>query len=144
MDPMKPADPRPNKIFKGLPVRIGPEGNRIVYRCPKCRESLIFRKKRDSRGPCVRCGQALDWSTAEELCAETITADNTEEAAWIAEQYREIGKIPDGTGPDTDEGRLQLSREKSGAKELYLLFFRQRDLRGFMRRYRQEGLIPDG
>lgn len=108
------------------PVRISYWQRRIVYICPKCGKSILFRKRSMGRSLCIRCGQRLDWSPTEKIQTETIIAENATDAALIAEKYYEACGMRESEWFDLTEFRKSLierdPRKPAKQTELYLYF----------------------
>ena len=122
------------------PVLLEYAGNRIFYKCPRCREVLEFKRKYQGRSLCLKCGQRLDWKPAEDISVEVLTTEDSDEAAWIADQYYKACGTPESERLDTDTWRQSLN----GETELYLLFRNRKSHGMFMRKYAKEGIIHDG
>lgn len=112
------------------PVEVKYEDNRILYICPKCKKALTFRKRYQGKSLCIKCGQRLDWSPTNDIFTEVVIAKNSDDAAWIADQYYSIIKAPEDKRLDTDDWRKSLRDRET---ELYLLFFNRKDYGRFMR-----------
>ena len=128
-----------NTCAKKVQIKIN--GTRILYICPKCKSSIIFKKKILGNSLCMKCGQRLDWTNAHDICSETIYAEDSDEAAWIAKQYYEATGFKEEEHIDIDNFRQTV---KNGRIELFLLFLDTKSRGRFMRRYAKEGQIHDG
>ena len=122
-------------------VQVRYQDNRILYLCPKCKQSVIFKRKIHGTSLCMRCGQRLDWSDTKDIYAETIQATDADEAAWLATIYYEITNTPEEKRISIDDWRLSL---RGRGPELYFLFKDSKQYGKFMRRYAREGIIYDG
>lgn len=123
------------------PVLIKFENRRILYICPKCKESIQFKKKYHGNSLCMRCGQRLDWSPAHDISIEVIKAEDSDEAAWIAKEYYSANGMNEDDWINIDNWRRSL---RGDGAELYLLFKTKKAHGVFMRRYAKEGQIHDG
>lgn len=123
------------------PVIIETQGRRILYICPKCRQTITFRKKYHGRSLCMQCGQRLDWSPENDIFVEVVHAEDSDEAAWIAKEYYKTNDMKEEDWIDITEFRNSLRGE--GA-DLGLVFLDKRRHGRFMRVYAKEGTIHDG
>ena len=122
------------------PVKIDVQGRRLVYTCPKCKQSISFRKKIRGNSVC-QCGQRLDWSPVHDISAEIIWAEDSDEAAWIAKEYYAAAGLNEDDWIDITQFRQSL---RGDGVELYLLFTDKKAYGRFMRKYAKEGIIHDG
>lgn len=129
----------PNMSAKAIKIELN--NNLIQYICPKCKEILQFKKRRTGTSLCMKCGQRLDWSPVHDISSETIIAGDSDEAAWIANEYYKASGFKESDRIDIDHFRQTL---KDDENELYLIFFNPKARGRFMRAYAQEGTIHDG
>ena len=122
------------------PIQIRYEGRLIRYICPKCHQPVTFRRRYLGRSLCLKCGQKLDWEPTSDICTETVTAMDSDEAAWIASTYYKIIGTPEGEQLDTDDWRMSIHNKT----ELYLYFKTPKQRGSFMRKYSKEGFPNDG
>ena len=83
----------------------------------------------------MRCGQRLDWSSLDDLSFETVVAEDSDDAAWVANTYYETVKTPEKDCLNTDDWRKSL---RGKVTEFYLVFFRKKEHGQFMRKYAKE------
>ena len=123
------------------PVRIACYQRTIRYLCPKCGKPLTFQKRYLGKSLCFRCGQALDWDSTKDICVAVVHAADSDEAAWIADQYYTACQMNENDWFPVDQWRQTLKGENI---ELYLLFMNRKAYGRFMRIYAKEGQIYDG
>ena len=123
------------------PILIKYEGNLIRYICPKCKQTIQFKKAFIGRSLCMKCGQRLDWSPVHDICSVVIETEDPDEAAWIANEYYKANGMNEEDWIETDTIRKTMKAEKT---ELYFLFLNPKSKGRFMRRYAKEGIIHDG
>ena len=128
-----------NTIAK--PVKIDIQGRRILYLCPKCKQSITFKKKIHGNSLCSGCGQRLDWNPAHDISIEVLWAEDSDEAAWIAKEYYAATGMKEDDWIDITKFRQSL---RGDGVELYLLFIDKKAHGRFMRKYAKEGIIHDG
>lgn len=118
-------------------VRISRMQQRIHYNCPKCGQTLIFRKKSHGHA-CAACGQRLDWSEADECVkAVCLLAESPEEAGYWAEQYEKCGSCY-----EIDMDSCWPRGPKNYPRLLYFPFFMDEKAYGrFARMAAKEGTI---
>lgn len=104
------------------PIRISYWQRRIIYICPKCGKPITFRKPGMGRSLCIQCGQRLDWSPADSIQTEVVTAENATDAAIIAERYFQACEYEEKDWFSLDEFRKSLTGKGTEGIELYLLF----------------------
>ena len=122
-------------------VIIQYNGRLIRYICPKCKQSIQFKKKIHGNSLCMRCGQRLDWEPVHDISIEVIQAADVDDAAWIARQYYDINKMNEDDWFDIDTLRHTI---RGDSIELYLLFFDPKKKGQFMRKYAKDNSANDG
>lgn len=119
------------------PVRICYFGRRIIYICPKCGKPIAFRKKSMGKSLCLLCGQRLDWTPLDQIQTEIVTAENSTDAAIIAEKYYKACDMTEKDWFNLDEFRRSLTerdpRKPAKETELYLYFKNPKEYGRFKR-----------
>lgn len=122
-------------------VKIEIQGRRILYLCPKCKQSIQFENRIRGNSVCRRCRQHLDWAPVNDISAETITASDSDEVAWLASVYYSTCGFNEDDWIPIEELRHSL---RGDGGELYFLFKDKKSHGMFMRKVSKEGKIYDG